>query len=160
MNLNITLLGQALTFGVFVWFTMRRVWPPLLSAIQTREQTITEGLAAGEQGRRQLAIAQQEAEACMADARVKAQAILTNAQAQAQALLDTAKRQANAQTLQLRLQADQQIAQKWEVLKHQLGAELGKLVIAGTEAALKIQSTTSQAQRQWVQQVIEQCSIR
>ena len=29
MDINATLLGQAITFAILVWFTMRFVWPPL-----------------------------------------------------------------------------------------------------------------------------------
>ena len=33
MNINFTLAAQALTFAIFIWFTARFVWPPLLRAM-------------------------------------------------------------------------------------------------------------------------------
>ena len=51
MNINLTLIAQALVFAVFIWFTVKFVWPPLLRAIETRQKTIADGLAAAEQGR-------------------------------------------------------------------------------------------------------------
>ena len=50
MNINLTLFGQAITFAIFVWFTMRFVWPPLTAAMQERQQKIADGLQAAEQG--------------------------------------------------------------------------------------------------------------
>ena len=47
MNINLTLIGQMLAFAVFVWFTMRYVWPPLTKAMDERKGKIAEGLAAG-----------------------------------------------------------------------------------------------------------------
>ena len=54
MEINITLLGQLITFSVFVWFTMKFVWPPILNAMKERERRIAEGLAAAERGQQAL----------------------------------------------------------------------------------------------------------
>nr|VXZ90457.1 F-type ATPase subunit b [Klebsiella pneumoniae] len=34
MNMNATILGQAIAFVIFVWFCMKYVWPPLMAAIE------------------------------------------------------------------------------------------------------------------------------
>jgi F-type H+-transporting ATPase subunit b len=154
MHINLTLLGQALTFAVFVWFTLRYIWPPLLTAIQQREKTIADGLAAGERGRKHLAQANQQAEACLIDARLNAQKIIEEATAQAQQLLETAKQQLNQQIAQQLQQADAQIAQKWAILKQQLSAELAQLVIISTEQACKLQAKSQQTQQYWIQQIM------
>ena len=44
MNLNATLLGQMIAFGLFVWFCWKFVWPPLLAAMEERAQKIEQGL--------------------------------------------------------------------------------------------------------------------
>ena len=36
MNFNATLIGQMITFGLLVWFTMKYVWPPVIQAMQDR----------------------------------------------------------------------------------------------------------------------------
>ncbi len=51
MNINLTLLMQAIAFGVFIWFCAKFIWPPLMRAIETRQTQIADGLAAGEEGR-------------------------------------------------------------------------------------------------------------
>ena len=58
MNINFTLLMQAAAFAAFIWFTAKFVWPPLMRAIESRQKQIADGLAAGEQGRQNLASAE------------------------------------------------------------------------------------------------------
>ena len=50
MNINLTLIGQLLAFAVFVWFTMKFVWTPIMGALETRKKEIADGLAAAERG--------------------------------------------------------------------------------------------------------------
>ena len=52
MNINLTLFAQAISFAILIWFTMKFVWPPLLAAIELRQKTIADGLAAAERGKR------------------------------------------------------------------------------------------------------------
>jgi hypothetical protein len=46
MNINLTLIAQLVSFAVFVWFTMKFVWPPLVKAMDERKAKIADGLAA------------------------------------------------------------------------------------------------------------------
>ena len=61
MNINFSLIAQAVAFALFIWFTVRFVWPPLLRAIEARQKQIADGLAAGEQGRKSLEISTRQA---------------------------------------------------------------------------------------------------
>ena len=54
MDINMTLIGQTIAMIVFVWFCMKFIWPPLLEAIEERQQKIAEGLAAADKGRSRL----------------------------------------------------------------------------------------------------------
>ncbi len=38
MNINFTLLMQAIAFAAFIWFTAKFIWPPLMRAIETRQK--------------------------------------------------------------------------------------------------------------------------
>ena len=60
MDINATLLGQTISFVIFVWFTMKFVWPPLIQAIEERQKKIADGLAAAERGEHDLELAQQK----------------------------------------------------------------------------------------------------
>src|SRR3954462_4424931 len=69
MNFNFTLIAQALVFAALIAFTIRFVWPPLLRAIEARQKTIADGLAAAEQGRRSLETSTRQAEDAVNQAR-------------------------------------------------------------------------------------------
>ena len=96
MNINLTLLMQAVSFGLFIWFTARFVWPPLMRAIETRQRQIAEGLEAGEQGRRNLATAEQRIAAMLAEAKAKAGEIVATGEKFRAETMDHAKAEAAA----------------------------------------------------------------
>ena len=54
MDINMTLIGQTIAMIVFVWFCMKFIWPPLLEAIEERQEKIAEGLAAADKGQESL----------------------------------------------------------------------------------------------------------
>ena len=58
MTINATLLGQAISFALFVLFCMKFVWPPLIGALRERQATIAEGLAAAEKSAQAQELAQ------------------------------------------------------------------------------------------------------
>ena len=76
MNINLTLIMQAIAFGVFIWFCARFIWPPLMRAIDTRQSQIAEGLAAGEQGRQSLASAEKRVADLLAEAKSRSSEII------------------------------------------------------------------------------------
>ncbi|HAF00032.1 MAG TPA: F0F1 ATP synthase subunit B, partial [Methylophilaceae bacterium] len=62
MNINFTLVAQAIAFAVLIWFTVKFVWPPLLKAIETRQKEIADGLAAAQEGKSALEVAAKKSE--------------------------------------------------------------------------------------------------
>jgi len=76
MDINLTLIMQAVAFAAFIWFTARFVWPPLMGAIEARRKEIADGLAAGEQGRQNLSTAEKRVADLMTEAKGKASEIV------------------------------------------------------------------------------------
>ena len=76
MQINATLIGQALAFLILIAFTWKFVWPPLLGAIETRQKKIAEGLAAADRGQQDLENAKNEALAIVREAHGKATQIV------------------------------------------------------------------------------------
>ena len=91
MDINLTLIGQTIAMIVFVWFCMRFIWPPLLTAIEERQQKIEDGLAAADRGQEKLVQAQAEAEEVIAEARRQATTILDQAHARANEIVAEGK---------------------------------------------------------------------
>ena len=78
-----TLLGQSVAMVVFVWFCMKFIWPPIMTAIENRQKQIADGLAAAERGQQSLEKARTEADQIVDDARKQATGILDQAHARA-----------------------------------------------------------------------------
>src|SRR5581483_5764674 len=94
MNLNFTMIAQAITFAAFIWFTVRFVWPPMLRAIEARQKTIADGLAAAEQGRRSLEVSTRQADEAIKQARARAAEILAQAERRGAQLVEEARQSA------------------------------------------------------------------
>ena len=137
MNVNATLLGQAITFAILIWFTMKFIWPPLLGAIEERQKKIADGLAAAERARQELS----DADARVADeirkARDEANQIIERANQQYGQIVDKAKMDAVAEAARQKAAAAAEIEslshQAREVLRQQVAA----LAVAGAEKILK-----------------------
>src|SRR5919106_5491728 len=91
MSFNLTLIAQAVAFALFIWFTVKFVWPPVLRAIETRQKTIADGLAAAEEGRRSLELSNKRADEEIRKARERAAELLSQAEKRAAQLVEEAK---------------------------------------------------------------------
>jgi len=137
MNLNFTLVAQALAFAVFIWFTARFVWPPLLRAIETRQKNVADGLAAAEKGRRELELSAQRAEEALRDARDRAQDIIGHAEKRAVQIVEEAKHAAKAEGDRLVAAAKGEIDQQLSRAREQLREQVAVIAVAGAERILR-----------------------
>ena len=142
MNLNFTLIAQALAFAFFIWFTVKFIWPPLMRAIEQRQKQIADGLAAGERGREELEAAGKRAHEELAKARERVGEVIASAEKRDAQMLDEAKAAARAETDRILAAAkadiDQQIARAREMLREQVAA----LAVAGAEKILRREVNT------------------
>lgn len=91
MNINFTLFAQAMTFAIFIWFTAKFVWPPLMRAIENRQKTIADGLAAGERGKHELELASHRSADVVKEAKQQAADIRAQAEKRALQIIEEAK---------------------------------------------------------------------
>ena len=112
MNFNATLIGQSITFIVFVWFCMKYIWPMLLSKMEEREARISDGLAAAEQGQKALDQAQTKVSESLNDAKQQAQEIVNQAQKRANEIVDEAKDIAHDEAEKIKIAASSDIDQQ------------------------------------------------
>jgi F-type H+-transporting ATPase subunit b len=137
MNINLTLVAQAVAFALFVWFTARFVWPPLLRAIETRQAQIADGLAAAERGKQDLELASKRAEDVVREARQRAQDILGQADKRAAELVEESKSQAKAEGDRIIAGAKAEIDQEVFRAKEGLRAQVAVLAVQGAEKILR-----------------------
>jgi F-type H+-transporting ATPase subunit b len=137
MNLNLTLIAQAASFALFIWFTVKFIWPPMLRAIEARQKSIADGLAAAEQGRRSLETSTRQAEEAMRDARARAGDILTQAEKRAAQLVEEARSAAKEEGNREKAAAQAEIEQAMTQAREQLRERVASLAVAGAEKILR-----------------------
>lgn len=144
MNINWTLIGQSITFLVFVWFCWKFIWPPLVNAMQERQRAIGLGLAAAERAEKDLKLAQERATDNLREAKAEAQKIIEQARVQAAQMIENAKNEARAEGERLRQAQKSEVEQEVNRAKEQLRAQVAVLAIAGAE---KVLASTIDAER-------------
>ena len=155
MDINLTLVVQVLVFGAFVMFTMKFVWPPLVKALEERQEKIADGLAAAERGRRELELAQHRVKDEMKQAKVDAADILEKANRRAGQIIEEAKDEARQEAQKLAKIADEQITQALNHAKDSLRKQVAVLAVAGAEKILK-REIDEQANRALLDNLIEE----
>ena len=137
MDINATLIGQAIWFAVFIWFTMRFVWPPLQRAMGNREKQIAEGLAAAERGKHDLELASHRAEEILRSAKVQAQEILGHADKRAAQIVEEGKEAAKQEGAKLVAGAQAEIEREVSRAKEALRAQVAVLAVTGASKILE-----------------------
>lgn len=137
MNINLTLLAQAVSFALLIWFTVKFVWPPLLNAVETRQKQIADGLAAGERGRHELELASKRASEELHVAKEKASAIIAQAEKRAAEIIEEAKDTAKVEGDRILTGAKAEIEQEVNRAKEGLRQQVSQLAVAGAEKILR-----------------------
>lgn len=131
MNLNLTFALQALSFALLIWFTMKFIWPPIMAAIEERQRRIAEGLAAADQARADLKLADERANEEVRKARAEASVIVDRANQQYAQILESAKTDAVAEGLRQKKLAESEIATLSERAREHLRQQVAALAVAG-----------------------------
>ena len=136
MDINLTLIGQSIAMIVFVWFCMKFIWPPLLEAIEERQQQIEDGLAAADRGEEKLVQAAAEAEEIIAEARQQATTILGQANGRANEIVADGKADGVKERERQLTAATAEIEQEANRAREELRGQVSAVAIAGAEKIL------------------------
>lgn len=137
MNINLTLVAQLLSFLVFVWFTMKYVWTPIMAALETRKQEIADGLAAAERGQHEQELAKGRARDVLYEAKQQASEIVSQAQKRASEIVDEAKGNAQTEGARILTAAKAEVDQEAIKVREQLRERVAELAVAGASKILK-----------------------
>ena len=137
MSINATLIGQAIWFAIFIWITMKYVWPPLQKAMADRQAQIAEGLAAAERGKHEQDLAAKRSADALRQAKEKSAEIVAQAEKRAQQIVDEAKGNAKVEAEKVVAGAKAEIDQEVERAKQQLRERVAELAVAGAEKILR-----------------------
>jgi F-type H+-transporting ATPase subunit b len=137
VDINLTLVGQTIAMIVFVWFCMKFIWPPILAALEERQQQIEEGLAAADKGQESLVRAAAEADEVVAEARRQATAILDQAHARANEIVADGKSDGVKERDRQLATAKAEIEQEAHRAREELRGQVSAIAIASAEKILK-----------------------
>ena len=137
MQFNATFLGQGLAFAILIWFTWKFVWPPLMKAIEERQQKIAEGLAAADNAQKNLAQAEEKVAEELKAARAKANEIIEQAHQRATQIVEAAKTDAITEGQRQKAIADGEIAAATTRAREDLRRQVSALAVTGAEKLLK-----------------------
>jgi F-type H+-transporting ATPase subunit b len=137
VNINGTLVAQAIVFALLVLFTMKFVWPPIIAALDERASKIADGLAAADKAKSELSVANKRVEEELAKSRNESAGRLADAERRAQAMIEEAKAKAveegNKIIAAAKVEAEQQTIKARETLREQVAA----LAVKGAEQILR-----------------------
>ncbi|MBP0132073.1 MAG: F0F1 ATP synthase subunit B [Nitrosospira sp.] len=137
MNINFTLFSQAAAFAVFIWFTVKFVWPPLMRAIEDRQKTIADGLAAGERGKHELELASHRSSDALKEAKQRASDIIAQAEKRASQIIEEAKGTAKDESDRIIVGAKAEVDQEVFRAKETLRQQVADLAVAGAAKILR-----------------------
>lgn len=130
MNINVSLIGEIVVFAIFIWLTMKFIWPPVIKAMEARANKIAEGLAAGERGKQDLANAQAKSSEILHAARDKGAEVVEVANQQAARILEDARKESQAERQRQVEAARAEIQQELNRAKDALRAEVANIAVA------------------------------
>lgn len=137
MNLNATLLGELIAFAVFVLFCMKFVWPPLIGAIEARQQKIADGLAAFDRAEQDLRLVQEKVKQQLVEAKTQASALIDQAKKREQQIIDEASVKAQSEREKILAQAKAEIDAERIKAREELRKQVAVLAVAGAEKILQ-----------------------
>ena len=139
MDINATLIGESIAFFVFVFFCMKKVWPPILGAIEERQQKIEEGLAASDQAEQDLQLARDKATAQLKEAKSQAAEIIDQAKKRATQLVDEETKRGHEEREKIMAQGHTEIEAERNRAKEDLRKQVATLAVMGAEKILERQ---------------------
>lgn len=136
MNLNLTLIGQSLTFLVFVFFCMKFVWPALLAVMEEREKRIADGLQAADNADKDLKLAKKKAGELLREAKDQAANIVEQANKRATQIVEEAKDAATVEADRVKAQANAEVERSVSQAREELRGKVAVLAVSGAEKIL------------------------
>jgi len=137
LDINLTLIGQAIAMTVFVWFCMKLIWPPIMEAIEERQKEIADGLAAAEKGQQSLDKAKVEADEIISDARKQATSILDQANARANEIVAEGKADGVKERERQLAAATAEVEQETNRAREELRGQVSAIAVASAEKILR-----------------------
>ena len=137
MNINATLIGQAIAFALFVLFCMKYVWPPLIAAIEERQKKISDGLTQAERAGKDLELAQAKSIERLKEAKSQAAEIVEQANKRRAQIVEEAKMEGETERLKIVAQGEAEVESERSRAREELRQQVAALAVSGAEKIIK-----------------------
>jgi F-type H+-transporting ATPase subunit b len=137
VNINATLIGQSITFLIFVWFCLNYIWPPIRNAMDERAKKIADGLQAADRAQHDLELAKENIVKKLHIAKREAAVIIEQANKRSVQIVEEAKEHAREEADRIKLSAQAEIDQEVNRAREQLRSQVATLAVAGAEKILR-----------------------
>jgi F-type H+-transporting ATPase subunit b len=136
MNINLTLIGQAISFAIFVYLCMKFIWPPILEALEARAEKIAAGLSDAAKATQELDRAKEQASTLVDQAKLQARDIIERVQMEAKEILAETRDQASVQGATIIRNANVEGLSQVNQSKKELQQRFATLVLSGVEQVI------------------------
>ena len=136
MNINATIIAQAVVMIVFVAICWRYIYPPILSVMQEREKKIADGLEAAKKADDSLEEAKLAYEKELNQAKAEAANILEKANNRASQIVTDASSKAEAEAEKIMASASTNIENETNKAKEELRQQMSDIIIDTTQKIL------------------------
>ena len=137
MDIAVTLIIQGVVFFISAWVVMKFLWPNIITAIETRQKKIADGLAAANRSQKDLDEAQARAKEILREARDKAAQMVEQAGKRSNEIVEEAKGTASVEAQRLIAHAHEEVALETTRAREGLRQEVGRLAVAGASRLLE-----------------------
>ena len=137
MDINVTLIGQMITFLIFVALTMKFIWPPISKSLQERRQKIADGLAAAERGKHELEVAHHKAKEVIREAKAQASVIVEQANHRSHTIEEEARQEARSIIEKMKKAAEKEVQIEYVRAQDELRTKVAELAMMGAEKLLR-----------------------
>ncbi len=137
MTINLTMLGQLISFVLFVLFCMKFVWPPLTEIMRERQKALAEGLDKAAAAERQLEEANDAAAVELEAAKKQSAELIAQARNRANQIVEEAKGVAQEEADRIKTGAQAEIDQEVNRAREVLRAQVSDLAVEGAEKILE-----------------------
>jgi len=131
------MLGQLISFVLFVLFCLKFVWPFISEAMRERQKMISQGLDNAAAAEKQLEQANESVAVELEEAKKKAAELIVQAQNRATQIVEEAKGQGKEEADRIVSGAQAEIDQEISRAREELRSRLGELAIEGAEKILQ-----------------------
>lgn len=142
MNINATLLAQAIVMIVFVAICWRYIYPPILSVMQEREKKISDGLEAAKKADDSLEEAQLAFDQELNKAKAEAAELIDKANQRASQIVGDAKGKAQDEAEKILASASKTIENETNKAKEELKLQMSEIIIDTTQKILDQEIST------------------